>query len=234
MATRKRRAERREEPLSRERIVEAAIELLDVAGESGLTFRALAERLATGPGAIYWHVAGKDELLNAAADAVVAGAMPADTAGAAPREAIRALALAVFDAVDAHPWIGNDLSRAPAQSPMLRIFEHLGRQLQALGVPRAAQFTAVSALHSYILGSGGQNAANGRLRQFRDQGANRTEFIDAAAAAWADLDPDEYPFTRDVADQLREHDDRSEFLAGIDIILAGIAARWTPSGSAPS
>ncbi|WP_229889525.1 TetR family transcriptional regulator, partial [Streptomyces mirabilis] len=56
MATRTRRPERREEPLSRQRIVEAAIGLLDTAGEGALTFRALAERLATGPGAIYWHV----------------------------------------------------------------------------------------------------------------------------------------------------------------------------------
>ena len=33
-----------------ERIVEAAIEILDTAGEGALTFRALTERLATGPG----------------------------------------------------------------------------------------------------------------------------------------------------------------------------------------
>src|SRR4051794_7764135 len=71
MPTRTRRPERREEPLSRERVVEAAIELLDTAGEGGLTFRALAARLATGPGAIYWHVTGKDELLGAATDAVL-------------------------------------------------------------------------------------------------------------------------------------------------------------------
>ncbi|MBI0381492.1 TetR family transcriptional regulator, partial [Streptomyces albiflaviniger] len=57
MATRTRRTQRRTEALSRERIVEAAVELLDTAGEGGLTFRALTERPATGPGAIYWHVA---------------------------------------------------------------------------------------------------------------------------------------------------------------------------------
>jgi hypothetical protein len=33
-----------------------------------------------------------------------------------------------------------------------------------------------------------------------------------------------YPFTRSVAAQLRAHDDREEFLAGIDLILAGITA----------
>ena len=218
--SRTRPSERRREPLSRERIVEAAIGLLDEAGEGGLTFRALAGRLATGPGAIYWHVTGKDELLGAATDAVVGGAMAIVTPGATPQGAVRALALGVFDAIDAHPWIGTQLARAPAQSPLLRVFEHLGRQVQALGVPHAAQFTAASALLNYILGVGGQNAANAR-----DVGANttRAEFLGAVSDSWANLDPDEFAFTRSVADQLRDHDDREEFLAGIDLILAGIA-----------
>jgi len=38
------------------------------------------------------------------------------------------------------------------------------------------------------------------------------------------LDPEEYSFTRSVATQLRKHDDRTEFLAGIELILAGIGA----------
>jgi hypothetical protein len=38
--------------------------------------------------------------------------------------------------------------------------------------------------------------------------------------AWAELDPDDYSFTRAVADQMREHDDRAEFLAGITLVLA--------------
>ncbi|MEV4615494.1 TetR family transcriptional regulator [Kitasatospora sp. NPDC049258] len=229
MATRARRPERREEPLSRERIVEAAIGILDAAGEGGLTFRALAERLATGPGAIYWHVSGKDELLNAATGAVIAGGMAAAAAGATPQEAIRALALGVFDAIDAHPWIGTQIARAPARSPMLRVFEHIGRQVQALGVPEAARFTAASALLNYILGVGGQNAANARGAR---PGTNRTAFLDATATAWAELDPEEYAFTRGVAGRLRDHDDRVEFLAGIDLILAGITGITGITGSA--
>ena len=42
--------------------------------------------------------------------------------------------------------------------------------------------------------------------------------------AWAELDPDDYSFTRTVADQMRKHDDRAEFLAGITLVLAGITA----------
>jgi hypothetical protein len=51
------------------------------------------------------------------------------------------------------------------------------------------------------------------------------------SAAWASLDPGEYPFTRTVADQLRDHDDRVQFLDGIDLILAGISGlRRAPAG----
>ncbi|MBM7168649.1 TetR family transcriptional regulator [Streptomyces sp. G44] len=227
MATSSRRPERRrQEPLSRERIVSAAVELLDTAGEGGLTFRALAKRLATGPGAIYWHVTGRTELLGAAIDSVIATTLPGDDADATPREAIRALALGVFDAMDAHPWVGAQLTHAPAQSPMLRVFERIGRQVQALRVPETAQFTAASSLMSYILGVAGQNAANTRALQ-RD--TDRTEFLDSVATAWTELDPDEFAFTRSVAGQLRGHDDREEFLAGIDLILTGITALRQPT-----
>jgi AcrR family transcriptional regulator len=214
-------AERREDALSRGRIVDTAIELLDDDGEDGLTFRALATRLATGPGAIYWHVANKSELLIAASDGVVARAMADLGDQAAPGKAIRTIALAVFDALDAHPWVGAQLSRTPWQTAVLQIFEHLGRQLQALGVRGGAQFTSASALVSYVIGASTQNAVNGRLLE---PGADRAAFLEAMSDRWKALDPDTYPFTRKVANQLRKHDDRAEFLAGVDLILAGIAA----------
>jgi AcrR family transcriptional regulator len=221
MASRTRDTQRRDDALSRERIVDAAVELLDVAGESGLTFRALAAHLKTGPGAIYWHVANKSELLIAATDAVLADAMAADVADATPQDAIRAVALGVFDAIDVHPWVGSELSRAAPQPAMLRVFERIGRQVQALDVPAAARFTSASALLNYILGVGRQNAANARAL---GPGANRTEFLENVAAGWANLDPGDYPFTRSVAGQLRDHDDRVQFLDGIDLILAGISS----------
>jgi hypothetical protein len=42
------------------------------------------------------------------------------------------------------------------------------------------------------------------------------------ATAWTGLDADDFPFTRSIAGQLRDHDDRADFLAGIDLILDGI------------
>jgi AcrR family transcriptional regulator len=222
MVKKARGIQRREESLSPDRIIEASIELLDSSGERGLTFRALSERLATGPGAIYWHISSKGELLTAACDAIVADAMNAPVVGSTPKAIIRAVALALFDAIDAHPWVGSALTRAPGQLPMVRILERLGQQLRALGVPEARQWETVSALLSYILGVGGQNAANTHFAL--EQGLDRTNFLGELAAVWSQLDPDEYPFTRSVASQLSAHDDRADFLAGIDLMLGGIGA----------
>ena len=221
MATRTQRTERRADALSKERIVEAAIEILDTDGESALTFRALTARLATGSGAIYWHVANKNDLLAATTDDVIARVMTEVVSGAEPREAIRAIALGVFDAIDAHPWVGAQLSREPWQSAVLQIFESFGGQLQTLGVPERAQFDCASALVNYILGLAGQYAAGARLLAGQ---TDRSAFLATIAAQWTQLDPAQYPFVHQVAAQLPEHDDREQFLAGIDLILAGIAA----------
>lgn len=223
MAPKTQRTERRSDALSKERIVEAAIDILDAEGESGLTFRALAARLSTGSGAIYWHVADKNELLAATTDGVIARVMSGVTGDLEPPAAIRGIALGVFDAIDAHPWVGAQLSREPWRSAMLQIFEGIGGRLQKLGVPETAQFDAAAALLSYILGVAGQNAANARLARDLEQ-TDRAAFLGAVAARWAELDAAEYPFLRKVAAQFPAHDDREQFLAGVDLILAGIAA----------
>ena len=214
------RTERRTDALSRERIVEATIEILDAHGERALTFRSLAAHLTTGPGALYWHVANKHDLLAAATDDVIAGAMTNVVRGADPQQAIRAIALGVFDAIDAHPWVGAQLSGEPWQSAILRILEHIGGQLGPLGVPERMRFDAASALVNYILGLAGQYAAGARLIP---GGTDRVAFLETVAARWTQLDPAEYPFVRSVAAQLPGHDDREQFVAGIDLILAGIS-----------
>jgi AcrR family transcriptional regulator len=238
VATRTRRAQRRTEALSRERIVEAAVELLDAAGEGGLTFRALTERLTTGPGAIYWHVANKDELLGAATDAVIAATLAIEPAGSpgSPQIEIRAVALGLYDAIDEHPWLTTQLatqfSRSPWGPVTPRIFESIGRQVRALGVPEGSWFTATSALMHYILGAASQNAANAANNRIPGPNVDRAEFLDAVSTAWEELDPDDYPFTRAVVDQMRDHDDREQFLAGIDLVLTGITATHPPDEQA--
>jgi hypothetical protein len=126
----------------------------------------------------------------------------------------------MFDTIDAHPWVGSALTRAPRQSPMVRIVERIGQQIRALGVPKEEHWITASALLNYILGVGGRNAANGQFA--RTRGLDRSDFLEAVATTWSQLDPDEYPFARSIAGQLRAHDDRTDFLAGIDLILRGI------------
>ena len=217
---------RRADSLTRNTIIDAAIALLDTAGEGGLTFRALAARLATGAGAIYWHVADKDDLFTAASDAIVVramqAAMDATLHGDTPQAGIRAVALAMFEAMDAHPWLGSALSRAPGQLPSVRILERLGRQVDALGVPQDRQWLAACTLLNYLLGVSGQNAANAVIA--REKGLERAHFLDTMAGAWSRLDAQAFPFARKVAGQLRTHDDREDFLAGIDLIVHGVQA----------
>ena len=222
---------RREDALSRERIIDAAVEMLDAGGEGGLTFRALSAHLKTGAGAIYWHVANKSELLIAAGNAVLAPVLTAEAADETPEDAIRALALGIFDAIDAHPWVGSELSRSVSPSAMLRIFERIGRQIQALGVPAAGQFAVATALLNYIIGVGRQNAAQAADVE---PGTNRPAVLGAVAAAWGKLDPDEFPFIQSIAAQLPGHDDREQFLAGVDLFLAGISSVRRPLPRQPA
>lgn len=220
MVKKSRVSPRREDSLSRDQIVLAAVALLDEAGENGLTFRALSERLATGPGAIYWHVTDKSDLLTAACDAVVAATLTGLPAGKSSRRALCELALGLFDALDVHPWVGSALMRAPGQLPMVRILERIGQQVRALSVPKNREWKAVSALLSYILGVSGQNAANTHFA--RAQGLDRDTFLDSVASTWSQLDGAEFPFTKSVARDLAGHDDRADYLAGIELILDGL------------
>ena len=178
-------------------------------------------RLATGYGAIYHHVANKRELLAAATDDVIARVMTGTAVDAEPREGLQTVALGLFDAIDAHPWVGAQLSREPWRPALTEIYERIGGLLDALGVPERALFDAAGALVNYVLGVAGQNAANARLLAVGD--ADRSAFLATVSERWTSLDPGRYPFVHKAAKHLREHDDREQFLAGVDFFLTGIA-----------
>jgi AcrR family transcriptional regulator len=226
MAAQARRPQRRNQVLSRDQILDAAIELLDVGGEGALTVRALTERLATGSGAIYYHVGARDELLDAATETVITAALATTADVATPEDEIRGVALALFDAIAEHRWLATRLTlqivRNPAGPVTVRIFERIGRQVGALGVPRASWFHATSTLVHYILGAVSQHARiDGDTQGIRPD-ADREKFFDATSAAWQALDPEAYPFIHAIVTQTREHDDREQFLTGIAIVLDGL------------
>ena len=220
MATKPQRAPRRTEALSRDVIVQAATDILDAEGEDALTLRALTVRLATGYGAIYHHVVDRNDLLAAATDHIIAHIVTGLDADAEPQQALRAIALGLFDAISARPWVGAQLNREPWRPALLDLYESLSQQLQALGVPQQALSDCAGVLVNYILGVAGQNAANARA--LASSKMDRSAFLAHVAARWAQLDPARYPSVHKARTQLREHDDREQFLAGIDLILAGI------------
>jgi AcrR family transcriptional regulator len=171
--------------------------------------------LSTGAGAIYQHVANKDELLAAAADGIIGRVMSELASDEEPRAPIRAISLGIFDGIDAHPWVGTQLAREPWQPAVIQIWKAIGSQLQRIGVTGSARSDAGSALVTYVLGSAAQYAAGPR-RVPHD--ADRKAYLEALAAQWTQHDSD--PFVHETAALIREHDDREQFLAGVDIFLA--------------
>ncbi|MFD8750015.1 TetR/AcrR family transcriptional regulator [Kitasatospora sp. NPDC059577] len=228
MPTRARRTQRRNQVLSREQIIDAAIGLLDAGGEGALTVRAMTDRLATGSGAIYYHVGNRDELLDAATETVITAALATRPAGAqaTPADEIRVVALALFDAIAEHHWLATRLILQIVRNPVgpvtVGIFERLGRQVGALGVPQARWFDAASTLVHYILGAISQNARVEGDTSGIDPEADREELFDATSRAWQELDAESHPFLHAIVGQIREHDDREQFLTGVAVVLDGL------------
>lgn len=77
--------------LTRRKLIDAALALLQESGLSGLSTRRLAERLNVQSPALYWHVRSKDELLQLVADAICAQMVLPDFART-PRERLEAIA----------------------------------------------------------------------------------------------------------------------------------------------
>lgn len=97
-----------------------------------------------------------------------------------------------------------------------------------LDAPASSWFTATSALMHYVLGAAGQNAANHERAGSLGPGIDRGTSIEIVTQAWQQLSPEDCPFTRAVANQGLEHDYRAQFLAGIDLIIAGVGRAAGP------
>ncbi|MFT3661482.1 MAG: TetR/AcrR family transcriptional regulator C-terminal domain-containing protein [Gordonia sp. (in: high G+C Gram-positive bacteria)] len=241
------RRTRRRATHSMESVVSEAVALLDEAGESALTFRALAARLGGGVASIYWYVSNKEELLDKATDHVLRGVVEkardlrhADD----PVDDIRAIAQTLFDAVVDRPWLGTYLMRdTDAQTSGMQLYELIGQQILRLGLTPWESFGAVSAVTGFVIGTAtdlGQSPPPELLAGETD----RTEFIHDAADRWRALDPAEYPFIHYIVDEFAEHDDTEQFRAGLDLLLAGLrlqaeksrdrAARATPEDRRPA
>ncbi|WP_254898234.1 TetR/AcrR family transcriptional regulator [Kitasatospora sp. NA04385] len=222
-----------------EAVLGAAVELLDEAGEPALTIRGLASRLGTGVGSVYWYVSGRDDLLDRAVDHVLGGVL-AETAKLTgtgdPIEDLRTMAVMLFDAIVDRPWLGSRFMRhidAPGNS--LQLYEELGRPTLRLDLTPLQRFHAVSA----VVGTVVSNAADLGQEppdEVADGMMNRDEFFNRYAETWRSLDDAAYPFLHEIVDVFEDHDDKEQFLAALDLTLAGLRqlAGHPPADGSPA
>lgn len=207
-------------------IVDAAIALLDEHGERGLTFRLLAKQLNTGPGALYWHMTNKDELVALAADQVLGHAFAAvprvEEGGGA---GLRALAIAVFDALDRHPWAASHVTAPATLANALRLLDRIGTLVARTEVPAERHFAVSTAISYYITGVSAQIITPGATL---GAATSRDAYLAQTAERWAELDPADYPFLTRTTTDLREHDDRDQFITGLDLLLDGLNTTADP------
>ncbi|WP_328674615.1 TetR/AcrR family transcriptional regulator [Streptomyces sp. NBC_00328] len=208
-----------------EAVLGAAVALLDEAGEPALTLRALATRLGTGVGSIYWYVSGKDDLLDRAIDHVLGGVLTAvegQTGSGDPIDDLRVMAVTLFDAIVDRPWLGPHFMRGTdVQGNSLRLYEKLGQQTLRLDLTPQQRFYAVSAIVGVVVGNAA-DLGQEPPQEVLDGYVDRDEFLGRYTETWRALDAEEYPFVRDIVDEFDGHDDKEQFLAALDLTLAGL------------
>ena len=132
----------RRKPLSRKRILDTALALVDEEGIDALSMRKLGQALGYEAMSLYNHVANKDDLLDGILDLVLAEMEPPDPAGGLP--AIRASAISAHKALKRHPWAaGLLMTPTRVRSGRLQFMDAL------LGALRTAGFSAETTYHAY-------------------------------------------------------------------------------------
>src|SRR5436305_560392 len=110
------RSRRGRAPLTRERVLAAALAIADAEGIDGLSMRRLAQALGVEAMSLYHHVAGKDDILGGMTDLVVRQIeLPPAEGGWQP--AIRACAISAHRVLREHPWVPNLLMSTDAIVP---------------------------------------------------------------------------------------------------------------------
>lgn len=143
------------EQLSRERIVDAAVRLADSDGIRAVTMRRVAEEVGFEAMSLYHHVADKNALLAAMAEAIVGEV--AVTAAAIRRDdwrdTVRARCLAARSIMLDHPWAPGLISQQ-TESPAtaFALFEELVATLIDAGFDYNLAHRAIHSLGSLVLG----------------------------------------------------------------------------------
>ena len=217
MTTQTRRPAQRRIPLTRERVLDAALELADRSGLEGLSMRKLGQALGVEAMALYYHFANKERVLDGIVDLVFAE-IDVPVRGADWKTAMRQRALSVRDALLRHRWaIGLMESRTNPGPANLRHHDAVIGCLRAAGFDMAATATAYSLLDSYIYGF----AMTKMNLPFEDT----SDIVEMSESMLAPFAPGEY---QNLADFIAEHamkpgyDYADEFEYGLDVILDGL------------
>jgi AcrR family transcriptional regulator len=203
-------------PLTRDRILRAAVKLADKKGIDALTMRKLGQTLGFEAMSLYNHVANKDDLLEGMLDLVLAETKPPSESGEWD-EAIRKSAVSVHDALRRHPWSCTLLMEARRVRP-----ERLRYMDLLLGRLREAGFSAEATYHAY-------HVLDGHIFGFTlwETGHTYTpEDVSHLVEKFANvITPEAYPYLYEHAEQHRDEDGHGEVSAfefGLNLIVDGL------------
>ncbi|SIT77884.1 TetR/AcrR family transcriptional regulator C-terminal domain-containing protein [Pontibaca methylaminivorans] len=139
--------------LTRDRIVQAAVEILDMLGQDGLTIRKLAEHLNAGAASLYWHVETRDDVLELALDSVL-GEIPLPTEPLEWEKEVARFLTEWRQTLLRHPWSTSLFGFRPLLGPnALARSEHLRATLKRTGLPEVDVVHAGYTLSNFMLGS---------------------------------------------------------------------------------
>lgn len=166
--------------LTRDRIIRAAIELLDVEGQDGLTIRKLAARLNAGATSLYWYVETRDDVLELALDSVLGEILLPTEALEWDKELVRFLTN-WRQTLLRHPWSTSLVGFRPLLGPnALARSEHLRATLMRTGLSEIEVTHAGYTLSNFMLGSvatqvawqaGDESATRARVASFLRENA---------------------------------------------------------------
>jgi AcrR family transcriptional regulator len=207
------------QPLTRDRILRTALELVDRDGSEALTMRRLGSELGVAAMSIYNHVAGRDELLDGLSETMVAG-IGVEPGTGEPRAILRRFAHGIRAVALAHP----DAFRLVGMRP-LRTSAALEPVEAALGALRALELGDDEAAQAYrLLASFARGFALAEISGFTLQGNG-----DRAGDEPAELDPDRFPSIIALAAQLERPSSEAAFEFGTELILDGLETRGAGS-----
>jgi len=203
-------------PLSRERILQAALRHVDEAGVESLTMRKLGDALGFEAMSLYNHVANKADVLDGILDLVLAESQP-PAPGADWAASVRASAVSVHDALRRHPWSCSLLmSPKHARPERVRYMDQLLGTLREAGFSAEATYTAYHVLDAHIFGFSLWETSHTYSAE---------EASDLAKRFAHTFNAHEHPYLHEHAQQHSSegsHRGVSAFELGLDLILAGL------------